>query len=546
MAKEFSFTPVSTEDEKPSFFTPAQTAEGEEDRSFLGDLQRKAKIAASGYASGVGGLPVDIIQTVLGAPSAAKAATTKLGLTGEFTPEQQQYAETVGAIPGGSEYLYGVGGVNPEPESGLERYIKTISQRAGGGGAAGAAAGPAGIGIGSAIGGGFGAVEQTLKEFGVPDEYIGPLMLALGVGSAVTPMPKFSKATKPSGLKTRKFEKVKEPTKVSAGRHEKITSAVEQDFREIGSEILSENKTYRELQDNPTLKNDVINMFDKVETLASEIKEPIDVGDIQKSFNKRVKERPKKGYLPSEFEEHFDSRVQDINKKFKKAAGVESNSPEVVDQFRKNNTELGELFEPGKSGASNRAKKEALLEHNRAIEDVIKQKFPDSEFSKLFEKSNKYWSDLMDIDSIHEFQDSIFKGKINYKQASKILDDKSVQRPFKKLLGKEGFDAFKQLHTDLLSTEKSYSLLKKARQAGFSELADTAAAHMISPEAGAIVIAGKAGKRAYRMLLDKPQIAVEWESAISKLKRGKFQEAEQSFKKVDELSNQSYTKATQK
>jgi hypothetical protein len=65
---------------------------------------------------------------------------------------------------------------------------------------------------------------------------------------------------------------------------------------------------------------------------------------------------------------------------------------DIIKQFRKNNKAFSEINEPGKSYAYNQAKRDALREYNLSIEDVIRDKFPDSELPMIFDDLTKNWT----------------------------------------------------------------------------------------------------------------------------------------------------------
>ena len=376
---------------------------------------------------------------------------------------------------------------------------------------------------------------KILEKAGLPE----PIAETVGlVTSGAAPSPSISKVTKPSGLSARRFEGVTKPTKISAPRHEKITESVEKDFKKIADQLLEKNKTYSAMKEDSLFKEKIGDLFEKVESLAEEIPETASTSDLRESFRSRAKERTGKGISPNEFERSYRKEYRQISKELPYGKFP---AQKAVDQFRKNNQSLGELFEPGKSSAANRAKKEALLDYNRSIEDVIKKTYPDSEFKKLFEFTNKRWKEINDLESIQEFMDNIFKGKINYKEAKKLFSDKKgyVSKPFKDSLGEQRFKDFKTLVEDLLSTEKGYSMLKKAEQAGFSDLVKYGTPYLISPKLGALHTFSSAARKGMQMTLGNPKIAIKWKNALDNLKRDSFKQAEEDFKELDELVNKS-------
>jgi hypothetical protein len=389
---------------------------------------------------------------------------------------------------------------------------------------------PGGIGQKLTAGATAPLVKKGLEELGVPEGIAEFGGLAT---SGFVPGPELVKSVKPSGLTTRRFEKTNSPKNVSAARHEAITEALEGDFKKISSDILEKkSKTFSALKEDSLFKEKIGDLFGKVEDLAKEIPGKIHTDDLRNVFKKRYNSREMKGISPDEFERAFRKEVREINKSI---PIKDLTPPQLVEQFRKNNKSLKELFEPGKSAASNRAKKDALLEYNRSIEDVIKKKYPDTEFSDLFEFTNKRWQEINDIEQIDKFVQDIFNGKVDFSKAKQLFAKSKdhVQRPFKRILGEEGFQEMKQLTEDLLSTEKSLGYIKKAKEAGFGELAKTASLYLINKKVGAARTIGKSAKSLYQMLLDKPQLRVTWNNAISNLKNGNYKEAQKYFTQID-------------
>lgn len=384
------------------------------------------------------------------------------------------------------------------------------------------------------------AVTAGLEAAGVPE----PLAEIGGLGaSGVAPVPQFIKAVKPSGLTTRRFEGLKKPTTVSSGRQTAINEALEGDFKKIADQILEKNRTYSAMKKDNLFKEKVGNLFEKVESLAENIEGTIHTEDLRSAIKKRFNSRESKGISPDEFER---SLRREVRKTLKDIPFEELSAPQLVEQFRKNNKSLRELFEPGKSSAFNRAKRESLLEYNRAIEDVIAKKYPDSEFKDLFEFTNKRWQEISDIEQIDNFVKNLFDEKVDYSKAKQLFrkDKEHVQRPFKRILGDEGYEDFKKITEDLLSTEKSMAYIKKAKDAGFENLAKTASLYLISKKAGTAVTLTKSAKFLYQMLLDKPQTLVTWRNAFESLKHGKYKEAEKYFASLnkeittkDQISN---------
>jgi hypothetical protein len=378
------------------------------------------------------------------------------------------------------------------------------------------------------------AVSYGAQQIGLPE----PISDLTGlVASGLTPAPKSVPVTKPSGLTQRKFESLEKPTTVSPSRYEKIQEAVKKDFTEITENLLKKNKTFSAMKEDAGFKNKIDEIFDKVEILAKDSPIKISNESIKQALLDKYKNRPTEGIVKNEYETSYD---KEIRKLFKQIPHGENALYDTYRQFRKNNRALSEYYEPSKSKASNRGKKEALLDFNRAIEDVFEKQVPDSEFSQLFKFSNKRYSEIRDVEQIDSFLEKLFEGNISYGQAKKLLNNTNdnLARPFKRALGDEGYKNFNTLLKDLLSTEKGMKNLKVAQKEGWKGLFKEAAPYMISPTLGKSYSLSKFAKRALNMSLDKPQVIIKWKNALENLNKGKFKEAESSFKELDKLVNE--------
>jgi hypothetical protein len=377
-------------------------------------------------------------------------------------------------------------------------------------------------------------IATGLEKVGAPESIaeIGGLL-----ASGAVPSAQVSKVTKPSGMSSRFFEKVKKPIKVSPGRHEKINEALEGDFRDISDRILSKNPDYKSIKEDPSYRENLNEAFDKVTELADQIPETVHQRHLL-SFMKRrarVEEREMKGITPSESEETFRKEFGGLMHKVSDGP-TESSISHLVDQFRKNNSELAAYFEPGKSKSYNTGKRDALLEYNRSIQELFETVHPNSEFAKIFREQNKKWSQLSDVDFIEGKLNKIFEGgKIDFPQVAKLMDKskENLRRPFRRIMGKDGFKDFEALLKDFISVKSPYALLKKAEIAGFKDLAKLAGSYIIHPNLAKLQASAKILKNATRMLLDKPQLSVKWKSAFDNLKAGNYEKAQEEFQALD-------------
>ena len=378
------------------------------------------------------------------------------------------------------------------------------------------------------------AVSEGLEAVGVPEpiaELVG--LGTSGVGAKLAPKKVIKQVTKPSGLPVRRFEKIKKPREVPAKKIAKIHEKLEGDFRKISDEIISDSpisKTKATLEENPAFKAEVGEQFKRVEELAEKLTEKISSKDLKKTLMRKASKKEGIGFTPSE----YDKDYKKFMRQFAKETPVkEGGARDLVAQYRKNNKSLSEAYDPSSSRAFNRAKRDALLDYNRDIADVIESKYPNSEFSKLFKETNKQWAEISDAEAIDKFINGMFDGEVKFKKGRKFFENANEARPFKRALGEENFPKFEQLMKDMLSTEKPAKMLKVAKQKGFSDLVETAGAFIIHPTIGKLKLAYSVSKEAVKSLvnasIDKPQLMFTWEKGLDALKKGDFKAAEKSF-----------------
>ncbi len=384
------------------------------------------------------------------------------------------------------------------------------------------------------------AVSTGLEQVGVPEplaELAGLGVSGLAARKAPAVTPKIKQVTKPSGLPKRRFEKLKEPRVVSAAKKEQIHQKLEGDFRKISDEIIAESpvaKTKATLEENPAFKSEVSEQFKKVESLSEQLPEKISTNEVKKSLMRKAKKKEGTGFSPSEYDKDYKKF---INEFIKETPTKDITAKDLVSQYRKNNKSLSEAYDPSRSRAFNRAKKDALLDYNRSLADLIEQKYPKSEFSNLFKETNKQWAEIADAEAIDKFIDGMFDGEVKFKKGRRFFEYANEARPFKRALGAENFPKFEQLMKDMLSSEKPAKMLKIAKQKGFGDLVETAGAYIIHPTIGKAKLAYDVSKNAFQSLvnaaIDKPQLMFTWEKGVDALKKGNFQAAEKSFASLE-------------
>lgn len=385
------------------------------------------------------------------------------------------------------------------------------------------------------LGAGVEGVRETLIEMGIPEQIADLASFAIvkktpesgGVFSV-------GKDTKPSGMISRRYEKLTNPKEVAPSTIQKINSKTEKEFRDLTDKIIEVSpikETHEALAKDITFKKNAAEALNDVQVLADTLPKTFKSKSLKSDLENIITKKKNEALTPSEFDKAHNKFVKQF---IEETPDKPFTASQIVKQYRKNNSQLSEVYEPGQSFAYNRAKREALLDYNRSLASMIEKEFPGSEFSKLFKETNKRWADISNSEAITHFLDDLFTGKTNFKVARQIFDKAGMTIPFKKALGGEGFAKFETLLNDLVSTEKGMKMLKSAENSGWPDLAKTASSYILHPTAAKTKIGYDLLKGGYNKifewLLDKPQMAVVWDRGINAFKKGNYKAAEKEFK----------------
>ncbi len=381
-------------------------------------------------------------------------------------------------------------------------------------------------------------VSQIAQKAGIPEQFADLLGFAAGgFAGNKTPEVEFSLTKrKPSGLPERQFESIKETKQISEKKLNQINEKLENDFTSISDKIIEESpigETSRNLSNDPTYKQESREILNQAQEIADSLPDVIVSSSLKKEMAD-ISSKKMKGVSASEYDKNYN--------KFMKEA-IEDILPEntnmggVVEQYRKNNADLSEYFEPGASKALNRAKKDALLDQNRAIANIIEKSNP--KLAKVFKEGNDRWSKIMDVEAVESFVNEIFEGKVNYKKMHNFWDKNGLDRIFKRALGEVGYKKFDILMKDMITSEVPYKMLKIAKSKGFfKDTAETVGAFILHPTLGKAKLGIQTAKRASNELmnsmLDKPKLSLSFQKAVKELKKGDFAASEKSFKKIIE------------
>lgn len=427
-------------------------------------------------------------------------------------------------------------GINTEPQTTAGNLARAISEGVGGAAALGVGgAGLRAVGAGSAAG-------QLLLEAGLPES----VAKIVDIVISSNPGQLYRNFTRPitaaSGLPIRSFQRRAMPTKLSAQAKQRLNQNLEDDFRNLSNRILGSSQSVQQIRTNPNYRANLDDTFARVEELAGAIDTKFTPQDIRQSLQKVIRNQPYRGYSDSEFEVTLKKERRRISQSLPKEQNI--SAQKGVGQFRKNNEQLSEYFEPGKSSAYNQAKKAALLEHNRAIEDTFRKKYPQSEFVRVFEKSNQDFEKLMHFEYLQEEIDKSFSGnQIDFKQMRTQLQNKPFQRALIGLLGPEMQKEYNGLIRDFSSITNPYKLIRTATKKGLDRVAlEYALPFTLGPKVGASVAGIKISKtivkELYERMLTSPSIIVEWRRGIRHFKQGNYQAAIRSFQEIEKNLNE--------
>lgn len=519
-----------------------------------------AKQVGFGALRGAGGAPGNLLDLVVRGGS---WLANKLGAPEEVTQQAGDFTRQLFNLPTSQDInqQFISRGINPEAQTTAGRIVNRAAESAAGAAVlgAGAAALPA-ITAGGATG-------QTLLEAGLPPWVANTVDLIISADPRKAVQNVFSPKTTSSGLPQRGFSTITKTTKVSEGTKRAIVQNLEDDFKKVSNKILGSQESVQAIRSNPAYRQQIDTAFEEVQNLAGQIPETINTREIQGNFTNRIRGRASRGYADSEFERSLKKQAKAVEKGFEVTPRKEikttvldaSGNPttqiieakgkyvaitDVVKQFRKNNQELKEYFEPGKSPASNRAKKTALLEHNKAIADTFEKRFPNSEFVKVFKKSNADFEKLMQFEAVEEQIGKAFSdNKINFKQLQKQLSNEPFQRNLKGLLGEGMQKEYNGLIREFVSLEDPYKLLRIAQSKGISqELLTLALPYLLGPKVGASATAIKGAafffNKGREYLLRNPKIITTWRQALVNFKKGNYPAALRGFQQLEEAAQE--------
>lgn len=384
------------------------------------------------------------------------------------------------------------------------------------------------------LGAGVTATRELLMQMGVPEQFADLAAFGIlkptteGAPSLISPQ------KKPSGLTTRRYEKLTEPTEVSGKKIKQIQQKTAKEAKGLGEEIIKESpvgETYQKMKEDISYKRGVEEGFEEVRKLASEQKGEVDYANLKKKLKSKIPKEKGIEVTPVSKEKAklFKEFIKDLGK-------GKASITELERRYRINNENAAKSYDPGQSWEANQAKREAFFEYNQAIADVFEEIAPNTEFLNKFRQRNAEWKSLMDAEMIDNFLEQMTKGKIRYEKGKDFFKKKGMDTKFKRALGKEGYSKFETLMKDLMSTEEAFNLLQKKPDPGLMPFVKKAMYFAVDPSLGKAKFGFDLLKGGYQkmfeMLLDKPELAVNWDRGINALKKGDIKVANQELGKV--------------
>lgn len=388
------------------------------------------------------------------------------------------------------------------------------------------------------LGAGVAGTSQALQAAGVPEPFAD--IASFGALKGVTPgggSLTIGRETKPSGMPRYRAEKLTEPKAVSPKTISRLNEKIEADFKKISDDIIQKGpakETFDALKEGPEFKQKAQEAFGEVQNLAESLPGKIDRAELKTDLQNAITAKKNKGISPDEFDRNHGRFVKE---KIEEIGDGNFSVAQMVDQYRKNNKNLTQYFEPGQSYAYNGAKREALLDYNRALASMIERKFPNTEFANLFKETNAQWVKISDAEFINKFIGDLFDGKVKFEKGRQFFDKAGMTRSFERSLGKEGFAQFETLMKDLVSAERGMSMLRRAEKMGLGDIAKHAMSYAIHPTFGKLTSLYKVGEQGFKQLsefmLRRPSIIMKYDRGVNAFKAGDFKAADKEFKAIE-------------
>lgn len=208
-------------------------------------------------------------------------------------------------------------------------------------------------------------------------------------------------------------------------------------------------------------------MMERVNKMALLVPEEVTSNNSKiNSFLKKFDASLQKGKMLTPEEKIISKRVKDAEAAFHPMNN--SSAKELVDQYRKNNTELKKIYDEFLIHGKQSEKKNFLEGLNRAIAEEIETSFNDyPSLKNSFKKANIEYRQKKQLDSLNEFlKASEIKGEFDADKFSKLVSTKGGKKRIVNALGKDEFQRFLNMAEDIKRAKKGLSQIKDLKFTG--------------------------------------------------------------------------------
>ena len=371
-----------------------------------------------------------------------------------------------------------------------------------------------------------GATGQSLREAHAPEWMA--MAAEAGVnfadlGKKLLTIPKIA-LKKESGLSARGLEKLEKPTEVFSGTKEKAIESISNEYKNITENLQkSTNSSLTNFREDPSFQKNLSSAFDKLNQDASNLTRKVPAKTYQKSLVQDFHKTGSKGFEELEVE----SKLKDnLLKSITEQHGKDFSLSELIDQYRKNNSDLKHYLPFGEKAVENTAKRDLLLAKNRAISTTIDKHFGDLPEGKAFKDLNKQWSEVEKIKTVDKFVNSVIKDdKLNPRALKRALDPSTkTSRVVEQAIGKENVVQFRKLQEDMLDMDKGLALMK-AKGIPLDEVGNHVKAALFLPKVTGLYWIGKSIAKIYRRGLADPSFRRDWHTHVKQFRSGDAKKA---------------------
>jgi len=255
---------------------------------------------------------------------------------------------------------------------------------------------------------------------------------------------------------------------VKAKDYEKATELIQAEGQNLMAKIVEENVPISKLaKRNPQLETQINDLFKNVEQMAGN--RSISTREFLYDLTNKISKIKGSALVPTEVEEgalrilNRYNRKFSIPKRFKKGKRVPIpiSQKQMLKQFRNVNDNISTIMNGPRPFTP--VQKGRILAYE-TIRDVLRKDLETAfgkDFGDLFKSTNNVYHKLKNFQALESVLDPIFNAEnLNYKALEKLTSKPKTREILLKNLGKDGYDQFLQLQSDLLDTDQLFKSFK--------------------------------------------------------------------------------------